>query len=291
MNRLERDTPRPAPAAPANPISRTAYYALAVRAWDAARPRPACGDHYAAMLMNADARGVWARFETLDKPNGSNATRHAIIDDGLRAELDENPRARIVLIGAGFDTRAFRLRGGRWIEVDEPGLLEEKEQRLPAARAQNPLTRVPVRFAREPLVERLSPFAGPEPTIVVVEGVLMYLTQAERNELLQTLKTCYPRHTLYCDLMRRSFAESYGREIRSRLAALGAGFKDMTEQPEQLLLDHGYRSLLCRSIPLEAAERRAIDVPAFAIRWFLGKLRRGYCVWKWIYDAPPSRST
>src|SRR5690606_22051386 len=82
--------------------------------------------------------------------------------------------------------------------------------------------RRPVRFEREPLAERLSPFVGPEPTIVVVEGVLMYVTQAQRNELLRTLKACYPRHTLYCDLMRESFADSYGREIRAKLSALGA---------------------------------------------------------------------
>src|SRR5690606_15408216 len=130
------------PAEPDNAISRTAYYTLAVRAWDAARPRPACGDHYAAMLMNAEARDVWEQFKALDRPNASNATRHGIIDDALRAELGENPAARVVVIGAGFDTRAFRLRGGRWFEVDEPDLLEEKERRLPAARAQNPLTRV-----------------------------------------------------------------------------------------------------------------------------------------------------
>ncbi len=290
---MRTESERPAtyePAEPDNAISRTAYYTLAVRAWDAARPRPACGDHYAAMLMNAEARDVWEQFKALDRPNASNATRHGIIDDALRAELGENPAARVVVIGAGFDTRAFRLRGGRWFEVDEPDLLEEKERRLPAARAQNPLTRVPVRFEREPLAERLSPFVGPEPTIVVVEGVLMYVTQAQRNELLRTLKACYPRHTLYCDLMRESFADSYGREIRAKLSALGAAFKDMTEKPERLFFDHGYRPLACRSIPLEAAERGAIDVPAFAIRWLLAKLRRGYCVWKWAYDGPPGRS-
>jgi O-methyltransferase involved in polyketide biosynthesis len=43
-----------------------------------------------------------------------------IIDDLLREELVANPNLTVVIIGAGFDTRAFRLQGGTWIELDEP---------------------------------------------------------------------------------------------------------------------------------------------------------------------------
>jgi hypothetical protein len=38
----------------------------------------------------------------------------------------------VVVIGAGFDTRAFRLCGGRWVELDEPALITLKEAHLPA---------------------------------------------------------------------------------------------------------------------------------------------------------------
>ena len=35
-----------------NPISRTAYYTLGVRAWDAAQPKPMCGDSLAAARVS-----------------------------------------------------------------------------------------------------------------------------------------------------------------------------------------------------------------------------------------------
>ena len=231
--------------------------------------------------MDSEAQAVWKEFENFHRPNGSNATRHAIIDRLLRSELEADSAARVVVVGAGFDTRAFRLRGGRWVEIDEPALLARKESRLPTGSAPNSLTRVPIQFASESLGAKLAPFAGPERTHVVVEGVLMYLTLAQRRALLEPLRKCYPHHVVYCDLMRESFANSYGREIREKLASMGAPFRDVTEHPERLFTEAGYVRLACESIPLTAAERGAIDVPAFAIRWFMRKLRRGYCVWKW----------
>ena len=101
-----------------NPISRTAYYTLAVRNWDAAQPRPMCGDSLARSFMNPEAEGVWQQFKRYHRANASNAARHAIIDEHLSTVLEARPQARVIIIGAGFDTRAFRLKGGRWIEVD-----------------------------------------------------------------------------------------------------------------------------------------------------------------------------
>ena len=190
-----------------NPISRTAYYTLGVRAWDAKQPKPLCGDSFASAFMNAEAEQIWGQFKDLQKPNSANAARHGIIDEHLSMELAADPTAQVIVIGAGFDTRAFRLTGGRWVEVDEPSIITCKETRLPAAGAPNPLTRVPIAFAHESIVERLAAHSGKDTTHVVVEGVLMYLTHAEHRELLQSLQQLFPRHFIYCDLMRQSFFE------------------------------------------------------------------------------------
>ena len=122
-----------------NPISRTAYYTLGVRAADAATPKPILGDTFAERFMNDDAKAVWKEFTSFRPANGSNAARHAIIDEHLRRAIADDPQATIVIVGAGFDTRAFRLRGGRWFELDEPEILNYKEGRLPAAESPNPI--------------------------------------------------------------------------------------------------------------------------------------------------------
>ena len=263
-----------------NPISRTAYYTLAVRNWDAAQPKPMCGDSLAASFMNEEAEGVWQQFKRYHRANASNAARHAIIDEHLSTVLEARPQAPVVVIGAGFDTRAFRLKGGHWIEVDEPAILTYKESRLPAARAPNRLTRVPIAFSRESLAERLALFAGWESPHVIIEGVLMYLSQSQRQELIGTLRKLFPNHFVYCDLMRKSFFQKYSRDVHEQIVGMGATFSDMSETPEKLFTEAGYPKLACTSIPLRAAQSGSLDIPAFLVKWMLGTLRNGYCIWK-----------
>jgi methyltransferase (TIGR00027 family) len=266
-----------------NHISRTAYYTLGLRAQDAAKPKPLCGDYLAQQLMNDEARQVWQEFENFPRPNASNAMRHAIIDEHLRSVLADNPTAKIIIIGAGFDTRAFRLKGGRWIEVDEPAIINIKEETLPSNTAPNPVERLSINFAKESLQEKLQSHASTDLTYIVIEGVFMYLTHQQRRQLLQTLQALFPRHIVYCDLMRKRFFERYSREIHERIAALGTQFTDLTDSPEDLFRAAGYRTLSRTSIPLQAAQRGGVDIPPLLIRWFLSTLRNGYCVWQFRF--------
>ncbi len=261
-----------------NDIAKTAYYTLGVRAWDASQARPICGDRYAATLMDDVAQDVWKQFADARRPNVSNATRHAIIDGMLGEVVATNPSAKVVVIGAGFETRAFRLKGGRWIEVDQPEIIAIKDSRLPASGATNPLVRIPIEFWTGSLDEKLRPHAGPETTQVVLEGVLMYLTQAERARLVSTLATLFPNHVVTCDLMRKSFFEAYSRPLHEKLAGLGAHFNELSETPEQLFLQSGYRPLGSTSIALHAAKLGHLEAPPFMVRWLLGKLRDGFAV-------------
>ena len=259
-----------------NPISRTAYYTLGVRAWDASQPKPVCGDSFAKDFMNEEAQKVWSEFKDHRMPNVSNAARHAIIDAYLRDAFNVSRDSQVVIVGAGFDTRAFRIKGGLWIEVDEPAIITYKDSRLAASKAHNKLTRIPIHFATESLPEKLNPFKKPGTTHIIIEGVLMYLTQEQRRRLLGDLRNLFPRQIVYCDLMRQSFFEKYGKPIHEKIVALGASFTDISEHPENIFLDNGYKMLSCVSIPLYAAQNARIGIPPFIVRYFLKTLRDGY---------------
>ena len=131
----------------ANPVSATAFWTLASRAEDASRELPIAGDRFAHRFVNDDARAVAKRLASLKKPYSSFPVRHRIIDDLLTAELSADG-LRVVLIGSGFDSRPFRLQGGRWLEVDEPDLLAYKESRLPAAESARSSSASPSASAR-----------------------------------------------------------------------------------------------------------------------------------------------
>ncbi|MFB1483798.1 class I SAM-dependent methyltransferase [Corallococcus sp. RDP092CA] len=264
----------------ANAISKTAYYTLACRAEDARRPRPLCGDTFASRFMDDEARRVWARFQSFDHANESNAARHRIIDARVQEELDRAPDARVVVLGAGFDTRAYRLRGGRWLEVDEPAILTLKDAKLPVTEARNPLERLPIDFAAESLAQKLAPYQDARRTHVIIEGVLMYLSDAQRRDMLAVLRQVFPHHAVYCDLMRATFQREYGRDLHAVLASMGASFQDMTDAPESLFLEAGYSAASATSVPVRARELAGKRVQAFILRRFLPTVRDGYRIWK-----------
>src|SRR5262249_46393167 len=128
---------------PLKPISNTAFYCCGIRMRDAELPRPICGDQFAKLFMNEQGMEIFRRFAAERGPNVSNVGRARYIDDLLRARLRTDPQLQVLLIGCGFDSRAFRLSGGEWYELDEPQLIEYKNQRLPVTQSTNPLLRIP----------------------------------------------------------------------------------------------------------------------------------------------------
>ena len=138
-----------------NPISKTAFYCCGVRMQDAERSNPICNDIYAKTFMNDDGLQILEAFKDEPRPNASNVARHRIIDDLLRQELIAHPNLSIVIIGSGFDSRAYRLNGGTWIELDEPQVISYKNERLPVSSCENELHRIPIDFSTESLEEKL----------------------------------------------------------------------------------------------------------------------------------------
>ena len=267
-----------------NPVSLTAYWTLAIRHDDAVSSRPVVGDGLAQRFMSDEARTVADRFQSLTKPNASLLARHRLIDDRLTAELARDPALLVVIIGCGFDTRAFRLGGGRWIEVDEPALLAYKQSRLPVSDAGNDLVRIPIQFADESLEEKLAPYATGNRVAIVLEGVLGYLHDDERRELISTLTRLFPRHVVFCDLPTRTFIARYSRKLVKRIRELGAEFGSSSNTPEALFYERGYRLLNRTSIMLSAGKLGAQGAPP---AWFVRRLpsmRDGYCLWALEYS-------
>jgi O-methyltransferase involved in polyketide biosynthesis len=87
---------------------------------DAAQDKPICGDDYAKLFMCEYGMAIFDRFKALELSNSSVIVRHRIMDDMLRQLLYANHELNIVTLGAGFDSRPYRLNGGHWFELDEP---------------------------------------------------------------------------------------------------------------------------------------------------------------------------
>lgn len=262
------------------PISKTAFYCCGVRMQDAASLNPVCGDIYAETFMNEDGLRVLEAFKDETSPNATNVVRHRIIDDFLRRELLADSGLCVVTIGAGFDSRPYRLQGGTWVELDELQVIAYKNERLPVAGCENALHRIPIDFAADSLEEKLSSFAGQSPVVVVIEGVFVYLDEEEISQLLQKLRRLFPQHKLICDLVSRDFFEKYSKTLHEKINGIGTSFKFTADNPENIFIRNGYSSKERVSIVESAVELELIKIPMLALKTLLQTLANGYAIYQ-----------
>lgn len=255
-----------------NGVSKTALWTAMARARDAQKKKPVCGDAYASRFADAENEAIVRDLLALRRPSESIAMRHRMIDDVVRGHLARRPDQLVVLLGAGLDTRAYRMGAGRYVEVDQPALFAWKEPRLPLAEAPRPLERIGIDFDRETLHDRLQHLATDEPVVVIAEGLFPYLDPGSVQSVFTTLKTLFPSHVIIADVLSRGFLKRFGHELMPVLRRHGIDFTTRPENPRALFEDAGYREVETMS-SLEKMMR-----PPRIVRWLLRDLYEGNVV-------------
>lgn len=239
-----------------------------------------------------DERGlaIFQEFATQFAPNASNIARHRYIDDFLRARMTREPDLQIVLIGCGFDSRAFRLSGGTWYELDEPQLIAYKNDRLPASQAPNPLQRIAIEFGVDSLEEKLRTVRPNVPTVFVIEGVTMYLPVQSLRATLEILKSRFPGSEIIADLMTHDFIERYGHAIKRIIAQLGAQMIP-GDAPEAPFKQAGYAEASCAPIIGLSLAYRGLGALNPLLRWLVPGAYSGYTVRVYRLTSSATRET
>lgn len=173
---------------PAAGVAMTALGVALVRATETARPDGLYADPLAEVFLAAARPGFaddrWARLETLAEQFYEGRTLAVALVDEHIQEAAAADCPQIVLLGAGLDTRAFRLglpSGTVFFEVDLPELFDFKEPVLAAHGARPSCTRRVVAAdlrGNWEQVLREQGFRADLPTAWVDEGVLGYVPRA-----------------------------------------------------------------------------------------------------------------
>jgi methyltransferase (TIGR00027 family) len=181
-------------------IGSTALSVAAFRAIEAGRPQPLVKDPYGAAFVlasgvplpttpeaaDSDAGFPWPAFSTYL------AVRSRFFDSFLAAAAATGIRQAVIL-GAGLDTRAFRLdwpEGTTVYEIDAPPVLDFKDAVLADGQAQPGCTRrtVPADLRQDwPAALRAAGFDPAQPTAWLAEGLVVYLTDEGRARLLTAI--------------------------------------------------------------------------------------------------------
>jgi methyltransferase (TIGR00027 family) len=226
-----------------------AYRARASR-W----PRPLFVDPWAEKLAGPDghqiARDVDTRFPPME---AWLAVRVAYLDRLVGAAVDRLGVRQIVILGAGYDTRAARLprAGVQFFEVDHPATQAAKRARLAELDGYpvDAATYVTCDFEREDPVARLvaGGLDARAPALVLWEGVVSYLTEdAVRTTATRLATGLDPRSLVALEFLSKNYAtgarvRDEDRATRELVGDLGEPIRFGTDDILPLLYDAGFR--------------------------------------------------
>jgi len=168
-------------------VSDTARWIAAYRAIESRRPDALFRDPFADRLAGTRGHAIAAKAPLLMARGGMVIARTKLIDD-LVLDCVRGGADLVLNLAAGLDTRPYRLalpETLRWVEVDLPGLIAEKETLLLGERPVCQLTRECADLtdpnALAVLLDRLG--ARANRVAVIAEGLLMYLPVAAVEHL------------------------------------------------------------------------------------------------------------
>jgi methyltransferase (TIGR00027 family) len=238
--------------------SKTALMVCAYRARASKWGKPLFVDPWADALSGPEGHAIARKLDTIFPPFEKwLALRVAYFDRLVGLAVDRLSIRQVVILGAGYDTRAARLprAGTTFFEVDHSATQAEKRERL--ARLDNyPIDNaryVTCNFEREDPIDRLAAtgFATREPALVIWEGVVPYLTEPAVRATATRLATGLdPRSLVAFDFTGKKFATSAERSDSAREAArqqraliddLGEPVRFGSDDMLPLLYDCGFR--------------------------------------------------
>jgi len=253
-------------------VGETALWMAASRARESRRPDRLFDDPLAELLAGPDGPALLTYFHTSHGSDDGNPylpIRTRWFDDYLAESVQ--PGDQVVGLGAGVDTRAFRLDwpdGIVLFEVDQPAVMRYKGDQLSSAGATPRCDRrvVPVNLGEDwptALVE--ADFDPKRRTVWFAEGVLFYLPEElARRVLRDAAKLSAPGSRIAHDLIGTGiFTFPYMQDYLRKLEEAGSpwifgtddlhGLMESTGWPESTVAEPGHPSASYGRWPKESS--------------------------------------
>ena len=173
--------------------------------------RLVCRLDYDFSLADKDAAmhsGVIARTIVLDRLVGEYLAAH--------------PGATVMNLACGLDTRCYRMQGyAHWYNLDLPETIAVREALLPESGSISQL-------AMSAMDDWGAAVEGPSgPALVIIEGLTMYLTQADVQRIFAVIAGRFPAATVFTETMSPMVVKRFKeKSIEGSKAKFTWGVKD-----------------------------------------------------------------
>lgn len=221
-------------------VSRSCQLTAAIRALETKRPDRLFEDPLAARLAGSEmiAQTEPKLKEYDDRGTPIVAVRTRFFDDFMISSTSQIDQ--IAILGAGMDTRAFRLS---WLpetciyELDRPEVLEKKESILQDIPAKCQRICVAADLGQLWSSQLLAAgFQAEKPTLWLLEGLLYYLSETEVDRLLKTVSELSAIGSrLGADLINFKLIQESSEEV-SKYWRYGC------DEPEKLFAEYGWQA-------------------------------------------------
>ncbi|MCX2929074.1 class I SAM-dependent methyltransferase [Mycobacterium sp. CVI_P3] len=226
---------------------------LYAKALDAQRQQPILRDVW-AMDAVAHIDYDWTKTTITDRMSPAVTTRALHFDTWARQFLARHERAVVLHLGAGLDSRVYRLDPGpgvEWYDVDYPSIMQLREQIYPQRAHYH---RIAASVTDPGWLDQI---AADRPVLALAEGLTMYLTESDGIALLRRIVDRSPSGELQFDAFNRFGVRN--QWLNSVVRRSGSTLHWGIDGPDDILAAVPGARLLAWLSPFEADSFR--DVP------------------------------
>ncbi|KAI1371097.1 putative polyketide synthase protein [Hypoxylon crocopeplum] len=213
---------------------------LIARARDARMPNPVLNDIYAAQVLDNIDHDI-EKFGIDDTKATMHTLRALCLDRWVVEFLASNPQSTVVHLACGLDSRWQRLKPDltktRWIDLDLPDVVELRSKLIPCPQGDYKLVAADV--TEEAWLEQIP---ADRPTVVICQGLLMYLEEEQGKQLIQRLVNHFKTGQLIIDCVGTIMLSLQGK--LETLQATGSSFKWGVDDPNTLVALHPQLKIL-----------------------------------------------
>jgi O-methyltransferase involved in polyketide biosynthesis len=208
---------------PLSGVAETLLMTLYIRAMETARPDALIKDEIAIKVLNQlDYDFTRIRKIKMDEDDKvAVILRNREFDRHARDFLAHHPQGVIVHIGCGLDARFERVDNGQveWYDLDLPQVIELRRKLIHTEWGRYHLLGCSV-FDKAWI--NTVTMHTPRPFLFLVEGVLMYFTEAQVKDLVLTFRDNFPGAELVCDVFSPFIVRA--NNLRMSLSKIGVRY-------------------------------------------------------------------
>ena len=232
-------------------ISDTAKWVAIFRAEESERPDAVFHDPFARKLAGEKGEQIANAIEFGKDNSWSFVARTFLLDEFTMRHVREG-YDMVLNLAAGLDARPYRMdlpSSLQWVEVDLPGIIEEKEKVLNNETPRCNLTRIKLDLAdqkaRMELFKKLNSKASK--ILVMSEGLIIYLTNEQVAAFATDLSSQKNFKRWMFDMVSPALLKMTQEKMGPALGGSGAEFQFAPEEGEEFFLQYGWKSLESRS--------------------------------------------